>query len=199
MVGLRSFQVAAAEPQGSNLWSHHISRLLHLAFLRRSQFGREPHPFILWWVCHIDLYALLSGAGSGEFVRTVMDHQMLPGAESLLYPSTPEGYSVIYPDEHESLPTLLRLYHDTFMLAAQLGFLAAQLRQDKQSLPLSDSDLRWTEICELRRAFGRLWESPDVAFLYQQQDSLPPRSQEIMQQVIILHPSISCPILTCGT
>lgn len=179
-------QVAAAEPHGSNLWSHHISRLLHISFLRRSKFGREPHPFILWWICHIDLYALLSGAGTGEFVRAIMDHQMLPASESLLYPSAPEGYSVVYPEEHDSLPVLMRLYADTFSLAAQLGFLAAQLRRDKQSRPFSEFDQRSKEICNLRRAFGRLWESPGVVYWHQNQDSLPRRSQEILQQVSLL-------------
>ncbi|KAJ5162868.1 transcriptional regulator family: Fungal Specific TF [Penicillium coprophilum] len=181
------YEIAAAEPHGSNLWSHHISRLLHIAFLRRAKYGQEPHPFILWWVCHIDLYALFSGAGTGEFVRAIIDHQMLPGSECLLYPSAPEGYSVIYSDEHESLPVIMRLYHDTFRLAAQLGFLAARLRHDKQNLPFAEFDQRSQEVSDLRQAFGRLWESPDVAFLHQHQDNLPRRSREIMQQSATLY------------
>ncbi|KAJ5582756.1 hypothetical protein N7535_001376 [Penicillium sp. DV-2018c] len=176
------YEVAAAEPHGSNLWSHHISRLLHIAFLRRDKYGREPHPFIIWWACHIDLYALFSGAGTGEFVRAVIEHQMLPGSECLLYPSAPEGYSVIYSDELESLPVIMRLYHDTFRLAAQLGLLAIRLRHDKQNLPFEEFSQRLQELYDLRQAFGGLWESPDVAFLHQHQDNLPRRSREIMQQ-----------------
>jgi hypothetical protein len=179
---LLSLQVAAAEPHGSNLWSHHISRLLHIALLRRSKFGREPHPFILWWICHIDLYALLSGAGNGEFVRAIMDHQLLPGSDSLLYPSATDGYSVIYPDEHDSLPTLMRLYADTFSLATRIGFLGSQLRQEKLTVPFSDFNQRSKEISDLRQALSRLWEASDVAFWYQRQESLPRRSQEMLQQ-----------------
>ncbi|KAJ5611540.1 transcriptional regulator family: Fungal Specific TF [Penicillium herquei] len=176
------YEVAAAEPHGSNLWSHHISRLLHISFLRRTHFGCEPHPFIIWWICHIDLYALLSGAGTGEFIRAVLDHQMLPGSECLLYPSVAEGFSVIYADEHDSLPVMMRLYADTFKLAAQLGFLASQLRRDKQSLPMSEFHPRSKELVELRQAFGQLWEAPDVAWWHQHQEGLPRRSQEILQQ-----------------
>ncbi|KAJ5973984.1 hypothetical protein N7481_011194 [Penicillium waksmanii] len=183
------YEVAAAEPHGSNLWSHHISRLLHITFLRRNQYGREPHPFILWWICHIDLYALLSGAGTGEFVRAIIDHQMLPGSDCLLYPSATEGYSVIYAGEHESLPTIMRLYADTFKLTARLGFLATQLRQDKQSLPYPEFNQRSKEIADLRQSFSRLWEAPDVTFWSQHQElgqgqgvGLPRRSQEILQQ-----------------
>lgn len=177
------YEVAAAEPHGSNLWSHHISRLLHIAYLRRTKFGREPHPFIIWWICHIDLYALLSGAGTGEFLRGIMDNHMLPGSECLLYPPTREGYSVIYSDEHESLPVMMRLYADTFRLAVQLGFLAVQLRQIKFSRALREFDTRAREICDLRQALCRLWEVPDVSFWNQHQDSLPQRAQELLQQV----------------
>ena len=108
---------------------------------------------------------------------------MLPGSECLLYPSAPEGYSVVYPEEHDSLPVMMRLYTDTFKLAAQLGFLGAQLRREKQSLPFAEFNQRSKEVSELRHNFARLWESPDVAFWYQHQDNLPRRSQEILQQV----------------
>lgn len=115
-------------------------------------------------------------------MRAVIDHQMLPTSECLLYPSVPEGYSMIYPEEHDSLPVMMRLYADTFTLAAQLGFLAAQLRQDKQSRP-SEFDQQPKDISNLRQAFARLWEAPDVTYWSQHQDILPRRSKEILQQV----------------
>jgi hypothetical protein len=89
---------------------------------------------------------------------------------------------MIYPEEHDSLPVMMRLYADTFTLAAQLGFLAAQLRQDKQSRP-SEFDQRAEEINNLRQAFSRLWEAPDVSYWSQHRDNLPRRSEEILQQV----------------
>lgn len=121
---------------------------------------------------------------------------MLPSSDCLLYPSAAEGFSVIHQDEHDSLPVIMRLYADTFVLAARLGFLAAQLRQDKQSLPLADFNERTKEVADLRQAFGRLWESPDVAFWYQHQDSLPRRSQEILQQVCLHCFSQNSPLVT---
>jgi hypothetical protein len=98
---------------------------------------------------------------------------------------------VIYSDEHDSLPVIMRLYHDTFRLAAQLGFLATQLRRDKQSQPFAEFDQRAQELADLRQAFGRLWEASDVAFLHQHQDNLPRRSREILQQVSFAFPKIS--------
>lgn len=118
-----------------------------------------------------------------------MDNQMLPGSESLLYPSVNEGYSVIYPEEHESLPTLMRLYADTFSLATQIGFLGSRLRQEKLTVPFAEFNQRTKEVGDLRQALTRLWEASDVAFWYQRQESLPRRSQEILQQV-----SLNCPL-----
>lgn len=110
---------------------------------------------------------------------------MLTASECLLYPCVPDAYSMIYPDEYDSLPVLMRLYAETFTLAARLGFLAVQLRKEKQSLSFADFDLRKDEISDLRREFSRPWESPDVSYWYQQPDSLPRRSREMLQQVSV--------------
>lgn len=112
---------------------------------------------------------------------------MLPGSECLLYPSVPEGCSMIYPDEHDSLPALMRLYADTFTLAAHLAFLAARLRKEKQSQSFAEFDPRTEDINHLRREFSRLWESPDISYWNQHQDRLPRRSREILQQVSLFH------------
>ena len=116
-------------------------------------------------------------------MRTLMDHQMLPEWDSLLYPSAAEGYSVIYSDEHDSLPTLMRLYADSFSVAAQIGFLGARLRREKHTVPGSEFHPQTQEMAELRRALSRLWEASDVAYWSQHRDSLPRRSREILQQV----------------
>lgn len=112
---------------------------------------------------------------------------MLPASDCLLYPSVSDGYSMIYPEEHDTLPALMRLYAETFNLAAHLGFLAAQLRKEKQSPSFADFDPRTEDISRLRREFSRLWESPDISYCYQHQDSLPRRSREILQQVSLCH------------
>ncbi|KAI9373323.1 hypothetical protein BJX61DRAFT_388312 [Aspergillus egyptiacus] len=68
------YQIAFAKPgNGSSLWSHHMSRLLQLSVLRQSVAERELYPSIVWLICHVDLDALLSGAGIGEFVKTAIE------------------------------------------------------------------------------------------------------------------------------
>ncbi|KAJ9294772.1 transcriptional regulator family: Fungal Specific TF [Paecilomyces variotii] len=191
------YEIAAAEPGGSNLWSHHISRLLRISLMRRSTLGSERYPFIIWWVCTIDLYALFSGAGSGEFVGAMVKGNMLPGPDTLLYPTSPTGYSVIYPEENDSLPMILQMHYDTFVLAIRLGFLAADLRREAMSsrflagsvgpAPFANPTSRLKKLLELRNSLRLLWESPNAIWLRQNMSSFPPRSVELWQQSISLY------------
>ncbi|KAN0086706.1 Fungal specific transcription factor domain containing protein [Elaphomyces granulatus] len=186
------YELAAAEPGGSNLWSHHISQLLRISFMRISKFGTERYPFIVWWVCNIDLYALLSGAGTGEFLGGMLKNSMLPEPEFQLYPLGPDGYSVIYPEEVDSLPAILRLHHETFILASRLGFLAADLRKgslsptfwDGSISPTSFSDAihQSNKLMDIQHGLRILWGSANAVYLCQHIDSLPQRSREILQQ-----------------
>ncbi|GAQ03482.1 hypothetical protein ALT_0803 [Aspergillus lentulus] len=184
---LLAYELAAAELDGSSLWSHHISRLLHISALRRSTFGTEPYPHIIWWVCSVDLYALLSGAGTGAFVQEAMENpDLLPGhgasQQSMHIPS----YRSVSLEDRDSL-IVLRLYHDTFKLAARLGFLAAESRRINLPFPCSHQDQRQREVCEWRGALWLLWNSPEAQFLARAQESLPLFLQEILWQTSLLY------------
>jgi hypothetical protein len=191
------YEIAAAEPGGSNLWSHHITQLLRISFMRISTFGTERYPFIIWWVCNIDLNALLSGAGSGEFLGAILKNNMLPEPEFQLYPLEPDGYSVIYPEEADSLPAILRLHRETFILASRLGFLAAELRKgslsptfwDGSMSPTSFSDAihQSNKLMDIQHGLKILWGSSNAVYLCQRMDSLPQRSREILQQSLTLY------------
>lgn len=118
---------------------------------------------------------------------------MLPEPEFQLYPLGPDGYSVIYPEEVDSLPAILRLHHETFILASRLGFLAADLRKGSLSptfwngsmSPTSFSDAihQSNKLMDIQHGLRILWGSANAVYLCQRIDSLPQRSREILQQV----------------
>ncbi|KAL2828658.1 hypothetical protein BDW59DRAFT_170798 [Aspergillus cavernicola] len=177
------YQVTFAKPSnGSNLWSHHMSRLLQLSLLRHSVTGRERYPVCTWLICHVDLYALLSGAGTGEYVKTAIESHLLPEIESLLCQVGPEGSSVLYTEEYGTLFLIMRLYRQGFLLAARLGLLAAQLRRSK----VPHIEFLDRELDDLRGAFRRLWTSHEIRFLVENQSNLPKKSQHSLQQLSIL-------------
>ncbi|KAL4985046.1 hypothetical protein BDW68DRAFT_189976 [Aspergillus falconensis] len=192
------YQIALSTPSnGSNLWSHHMSRLLQLSLLRHSVADRERYPLIIWLVCHVDLYALLSGAGSGEYIRAAIESHFLPGAESLLYLAGVEDSRVKYPGESVIQPLVTTLYRECFLLAARLGLLAAAVRASK--VPCMETMHR--ELESLRGGLMQLWNSQEVRFLMETQPNQSKRSQQIFQQLSVLfHTSLlsSCSIFRHG-
>ncbi|KAM5438316.1 hypothetical protein MferCBS31731_005177 [Microsporum ferrugineum] len=187
---LSSDGIAAAEPGGSNLWSHHIQRLIRICYMRGAILQREPFPFVVWWICWIDLYALFSGAGTGDFVRNMLAHDMIPAALSQLYPISEDGKSIIYPGEEHTLPVILRLNRDTFILAIRLGILAADCRRDAVSQTFPDGSVGCTllgrhakekRLFDIQQSFLQLWTTPRVSLFQQQVHQLPPRSKEVFQ------------------
>ncbi|OOF96931.1 hypothetical protein ASPCADRAFT_165160 [Aspergillus carbonarius ITEM 5010] len=178
------YEVVAANPGSSNLWSDHVSRLLHLTLLRQSIPRAERFPGVAWWVCHMDLYSLMGGAGTGEFVRAVLDNQLLLELQSLCYPVGPNGSPLIYADG--SLPMIMRLYYDTFVLAIRIGLLAVETRGAKGSYLNDDLSSQQQELKELRELLVRLWGHEEVGYLFQNQASFPLRSQNLLQQLAIL-------------
>ncbi|KAL4812230.1 hypothetical protein BDW67DRAFT_129350 [Aspergillus spinulosporus] len=177
------YQIALTTPsERSNLWSHHMSRLLQLSLLRHSVAERERYPVIIWLICHIDLYALLSGAGSGEYIRAAVESHLLPGAESLLYPAGVEDDRLKYPGECVAQPLITSLYRECFLLAARLGLFAAEVRVSK--VPYMENMHRQLE--SLRGGIRQLWDSPEARFLMEAQRNLSKRFQHIFQQLFVL-------------
>lgn len=72
------YEIAAAKTEGSSLWAQRLAQLLRITLLRREFSGGERFPFIIWWICNIDLNALYSGAGRGDFVGAMLNNGMIP-------------------------------------------------------------------------------------------------------------------------
>ena len=191
------YEIAAAEEGGSNLWSHHLTQLLRIALMRRDVLGSESLPFVTWWVCNIDLYALFSGAGSGEFIGAILENDMMPPPDSQLCPSAINGSSIIYPEETDTLPTLLQLNYKVTQLAGRLGLLARELRQETAGLAFMDDILQASQIVDLKPrqrtifdiqdALRRLWAAPDIEHLKQSVDLLPHRSRNVFEHALMLY------------
>jgi hypothetical protein len=159
--------------------------------MRRHIYGSERYPFIIWLVCHIDIHAVFSGSGTGEFFDTMLENDMLPPPSFQLYPLGMDGSSVISPEEADSLPTILQLNYDITVLAARLGQLGRELRREAvaQLFPnesvqnRTDTKMRQRRTFELQEAFRQLWQAPAVVLIDQAVETLSPRSLEIYQQV----------------
>lgn len=177
--------------------------------MRREIFGGERYPFIIWWVCMIDIYAVFSGAGAGEFVGTMLKNDMMPPPSFHLYPLAIDGSSIIYPNEADTLPAVLQLNYDISVLAARLGQLARELRKETLGQTYSEDGfmfqrhtnmrIRQRRVFEIQEEFRQLWTAPNIVLLGQSMEVLPRRSREVYQHVGTLHSdfSLSRPSICC--
>ena len=106
-------------------------------------YGHEPYSFIIWWVASIDTHVVLSGMGHGEFVETMLRNNMLASDMDPQNPYHTHDYhspscELASPNGHEALPSALAFHRRITILAAELGLLARDLREDEKQNP-SDS------------------------------------------------------------
>ncbi|RMD44320.1 hypothetical protein DV735_g871, partial [Chaetothyriales sp. CBS 134920] len=187
------YEIAAAEAGHANLWSQHLSTLLRISLLRREVFGGERYPFIVWWICMIDLDALFTGAGSGEYVGEMLKGDIIPPPSFHLYPLGVDGSSIVYPEEVDSLPTILQLDFEVTVLAVRLGLLAQEFRRDtifgQNGSQQRDRDtrIRQSRIFELQEQLRQLWAAPAVMMLGANTDHLPTRSKRLFEHTSTLY------------
>lgn len=187
------YEIAAAEPEHANLWSQHLSTLLRISLLRREVFQGESLPFIVWWICNIDLDALFSGTGSGEYFGSLLNLDIIPPPSFHLYPLGLDGASVMYADEMEVLPTVLQLDYEVTILAMRLAILAHEFRSDTH-FTVADAlhreqaiRIRQSRIFELQEALRQLWITPTVIMVNQQADELPTRPKQLYERAASLY------------
>ena len=177
------------------MWSHHLSTLLQISQLRREIYQGERYPFVTWWICNVDLYALFSGAGRGEFVGAMLRDEAIPPPGFHLFPLGPDGSSIVYADEINTLPIILQLNYEVTLLAIRLALLSLEWRQETV---MTDADvtshqrdfntkLRLSRLCELQESLRGLWISDPVIMVGQQPETLPLRSKQLYDNASTLY------------
>lgn len=144
------------------------------------------------------MYALFSGAGTGEFVGTMLKNDMVPPPSFHLYPIGIDGSSIVYAEETESLPIILQLNYEVTVLAVRLGLLAQELCREATALTFDSQEIgshqrrvstqiRQRRVFELQEAFRQLWITPTILVLGQQPEMLPPRSRQCFEHASALY------------
>lgn len=188
---LTHLQIATADVEHPNIWPRHISTLLKITLLRRRVFGGERFPFIVWWVCDIDLDALLSGPGPGEFVGHMLKNDLIPPPSFQLYPLGADGSSVVYPEERDSLPVALQLSYEVALHAMRLGLMAREFRSDTsfETTDLLQKSMaikvRQSRLSDIQEGLRQLWTVPSVQELGRMRLSV--RAQRLFHQAWTLY------------
>ena len=125
-----SQQVAAGGHRDSNMWRQQIDQLLRIATLRYQAHGFEVYEFVIWIICCIDVYALLSNSGTGVFMESLLKQNMLPAPERSLAPISRDHEQIFYPEEQSFFPAVLELNQAVLLLALKVGQLGRDLRAE---------------------------------------------------------------------
>lgn len=173
------------------MWPQHVRTLLKITLLRRKIFRAERFPFIVWWICNIDLDALLSGTGKGEFVAEMLENDLIPPPSFHLFPLGMDGSSVVYPEERDTLPTVLQLDYEVTLYAIRLALLAREFRQEasfesnERGRKSNNIKLRQGRIGHIQDSLRQLWEVDVVRGLAH--STLPVRAQRLYQHAWALY------------
>jgi len=161
--------------------------------MRREVFGRERYPHLIWWVCLVDIYAVLGGTGNGEFIDSILKNDFLPLPTEQLWPRPPPGSNLVFPEEHDFLPPVLIFNQKIAVLASQLGQLARELLSEASRHMYTASTTahldfmdRQNRVFETQDTFRRTW-AREVPDFISNARSLPPRVQGVFDQAHALY------------
>lgn len=128
--------------------------------------------------------ALLSGLGTGEFVGHMLKNDLIPPPSFHLFPLGIDGSSVVYPEERDTLPTVLQLDYEVTLHAIRLGLLANEFRAETSAFEKTDTrqrevtvKIRQSRISDIQEGLQHLWAVPAVQELTQKR--LPARAQRL--------------------
>lgn len=155
-------------------------------------FDTEPYSFLLWWVCNIDIHALLCGTGDGELVEEILRYNMFPTADNIIQLNGTEACYDPLTEEASAMPAVLEFHRKIEMLTARLGLLARDLRKEYSSQAgreakttrstISDHQRSIRDIqCLLRRTWTE--QMPPYVVLGLGNQTLPTRARGIFDNV----------------
>lgn len=154
----------------------------------------EPFPFIMWWIALADIYAILTGNGNGEFVRTVLRKGLLPEARDLLPPLYESSPRPFHYEEQEAFPSALELLRGIAVAAASLGQLSREFRGEAlqptpagEAAPSLELDRRRGQLFRVQEDLRRTWRAHHAAMSRAKPsmaaEALPDRVQATLDQV----------------
>ena len=149
----------------------------------------ELYPYVIRWICQIDINALLSGNGDGEFITFILQQGLLPTSHRLRECESFLSTGSLFPSEWEMMCSALDFHWQILAHAASIGQLAKQMRaaaaQLLQPIPPTQT-VSWSQQADRARdLLIQTWTSQmprSIASGYQA-GSLPEAIQEMFEQV----------------
>ena len=160
-----SRQIAGTE----DLWSSHLSTLRSIIGQRREILETEPFPYVTWWICQIDINALLSGSGNGELIDELARHEMVPTSTELRESPKLLDSGSMFPESWDTMSEAWDLHSQMSLHAATIGHSSRQMRKmagrQPGTSPRRQAAERQQQAARLRERLKQSWESQMPRFL----------------------------------
>ncbi|KAL9603352.1 MAG: hypothetical protein Q9219_001214 [cf. Caloplaca sp. 3 TL-2023] len=190
------YEIAAAAPRGSNLWSQHLNQLLRIFVLRSEMYETEPYSFLLWWICNIDTHALICGTSDGDLVESMLQYNMFPTADNIIQLNgSGECYDPLTEEAH-AMPAVLEFNRKIEILTCRLGLLRRNLQREaavfaRQGIKMTKTDLldRQRRVADIQALLRRTWndQMPPYIAVGIQNGTLPTRARGIFDNSYVLY------------
>ena len=160
---------------------------------RREISGIERYNSIIWQICIIDLDALFTGTGTGEFVGMMLKRGILTPPNFHLYPIDMDGSNVVYAKESYAQLTVLQLFLQVTVVAIRLALLAQEFRRDLScgtegtQQRNEDTRLRQGRIFELQERLRELFIAPAVIAIGHSLGVLPVPAKRLFERAAALY------------
>lgn len=106
-----------------------MSSLLRIVQLRGRVRLEEPYQYIIWWICLVDVNALLSGnIKGGHFIRALIRSGSIPTVDQMLGIQDFLGSGAYLSEEDSnSLAAAYSLQREIVLVSANIGFLRVHI------------------------------------------------------------------------
>lgn len=175
---------------GTDMWTIHLSHLQRIATFRSERFGYEPHGYILWCICELDVYACLLGSGNCDFVQTILLQNMLPPLDQQVpsvMPSLPGSYLA---DELSTYHEILALNQGIIIQTAKLAQMAQSFRNEASVTDTVAPGMtaRWqAAVLQMQNELDAVWTQAYPQYLHSDApraaEKLPSRVRYVFEHV----------------
>ena len=165
------YQIAGTE----NFWSSHLSTLRSIIEQRREVLESEPYPYVTWWICQIDINALLSGSGNGELIDQLVRNEMVPTSKDLRESPKLLDSGSMFPESWETMSAAWDFHSRVSLHAASIGQASRQIRKmvgrQSEFSPRTQVAQWQQQALRLRERIKQMWDGqislllPNVAKL----------------------------------
>ena len=177
---------------GADMWAEHLNHLRRIATQRHARYGHDPHAYLLWSICTLDMYACLMGSGDCGFIRTLLRHNMLPPLERQIPSSGSVARGPYLPNEVQIFPDILELNQGIVIHTAKLAQTAQTFRKEaaSRSAVSPGTYARFqASVSQLQNELLSFWNDYYPEFLgpesAQAGVNLPPRVRAIFEHVCL--------------